>query len=251
MPDRAPRDRGPALLSARLLRKRWLTGPGRTFAVEAADIALHPGSHVALVGPSGSGKSTVLDMLALALAPDEADGFAIGGAEAACDVGRLWRAGDSDGLAALRRDRLGYVLQTGGLLPFLNVRDNIALPLRLAGRGDGDAVAELAERLGIAGRLDLRPAALSVGERQRAAIARALVHAPAIVVADEPTASVDQANAERIFALFAELIDQTGVAAVVATHDRGLAEAFGLTVVEHDLVETGDGALSRFRMDPA
>lgn len=242
----------PTLLGARRLRKAWVTGPGRSFVVEASALALRPGSRVALVGPSGSGKSTVLDMLALALAPDAADLFHVADAEGvSTDVGNLWRDGASDSLAALRRVRMGYVLQTGGLLPFLSVRDNIALPLRLNGREDSGEAEALAERLGLADRLNLKPAALSVGERQRAAIARALVHGPAIVIADEPTASVDQANAERIFGLFAELVTQAGVAAVVATHDRALAEAFQLSALRHDMVPEGDSVLSRFRMEPS
>ncbi|MGF1626005.1 MAG: ABC transporter ATP-binding protein [Alphaproteobacteria bacterium] len=240
------------LLAAHRLRKSWTTGPGRRFVVEAGAIVLRPGAHVALVGPSGSGKSTILDMLALALAPDAADIFLLTRASGdAADVGAMWQRGDSDGLSALRRNRLGYVLQTGGLLPFLSVRDNIALPLRLCGLPDDGAVDALAERLGLADRLGLYPGALSVGERQRAAIARALVHKPALVIADEPTASVDQANAEKIFALFAELIGQSGVAAVVATHDRALAESFGLTMLQHDVVADGEAMLSRFRMEPA
>lgn len=241
----------PNLLAVRRLRKAWATGPGRQFIVEGSAIALEPGDHIALVGPSGSGKSTMLDMLALALAPDAADGFEIAdGSGQATDVGSMWSRDDSDGLAALRRSRVGYVLQTGGLLPFLSVRDNIALPLRLNGLSDEGEINVLAERLGLLDRLSLRPAALSVGERQRAAIARALVHKPALVIADEPTASVDQANAERIFALFAELIAQTGVAAIVATHDRVLADAFGLRTLDHDVIEEGDATLSRFRMGP-
>jgi putative ABC transport system ATP-binding protein len=247
-----PAEAGEAiLLAARRLRKSWTTGPGRRFVVEGGAIVLRRGSHVALVGPSGSGKSTLLDMLALALAPDAADVFYLADGEGrAIDVGGKWQRGDSDGLAALRRERLGYVLQTGGLLPFLSVRENIALPLRLNGRRDDGAVDAIAERLGIADRLGLRPGALSVGERQRAAIARALIHQPALVIADEPTASVDQANAEKIFGLFAELIAQSGVAAVVATHDRALAERFGLTIAQHDVVAEGEATLSRFRMGP-
>lgn len=243
--------REPVLLAAHHLRKGWATGPERQFVVEANAITLAPGSHIALVGPSGSGKSTILDMFALALKPDRAEIFQIAaGAGHMTNVDDLWRGGHSAQLSALRRERLGYVLQTGGLLPFLSVRDNIALPLRLTGHHGYDPVDALAERLGLADRMHLPPAALSVGERQRAAIARALVHRPAIVIADEPTASVDQANAERIFALFAELIDQTGVAAVVATHDRALADAFGLHALHHDLVDEGDTVLSRFRMGP-
>ena len=246
-----PAEAGEVLLAARRLRKAWTTGPGRRFVVEGGAIVLRPGAHLALVGPSGSGKSTLLDMLALALAPDAADVFLFDdGTGESVDVGGLWRRGDSDRLAALRRGRIGYVLQTGGLLPFLSVRENIALPLRLNGFPDDGAVEALAERLGLSDRLGLRPGALSVGERQRAAIARALVHRPALVIADEPTASVDQANAEKIFALFAELIAQAGGAAVIATHDRALAEAFGLAIVQHDVVTEGEETLSRFRMGP-
>jgi putative ABC transport system ATP-binding protein len=121
---------------------------------------------------------------------------------------------------------LGYVLQTGGLLPFLSVHDNIALPCELAGLGDGrDRARRLAEELGIVDQLDKKPAHLSGGQRQRVAIARALVHEPALVLADEPTAAVDVANAAAIARTFGDLTKTRGACVVMATHDENLARS--------------------------
>ncbi len=238
------------IIALRDVAKRWSTPAAPGFVLAVPELEIGAGAHVALVGPSGSGKSTLLDMLALALPPDDCARFEVSPGddkgEAAFDVGGAWRDRRHDDLAGLRRRALGYVLQTGGLLPFLSVRANIALPLSLNGRRDEGEVVALAERLGIAHRLDLKPAALSVGERQRAAIARALVHGPRIIIADEPTAAVDPVNAEAIFTLFAELVADTGVTAIVATHDHKLAEAHGLHVVQHELDRSGGDVFSSF-----
>jgi putative ABC transport system ATP-binding protein len=146
----------------------------------------------------------------------------------------------------LRATHIGYILQTGGLLPFLSVRDNIGLPVRLAGRLADRAVERLAERLGIANHLGAYPDRLSVGERQRVAIARALVHAPALVLADEPTASVDPLTADVIFALFLDLVRNAGTTAVIATHDWARADAAGLRAAGHRMEREGDTIRSFF-----
>lgn len=148
-------------------------------------LALRAGEQVAIVGPSGCGKSTLLDLLALVLAPDQAGRFEFNQQ----DIGGLWRAGQQSVLAALRSQYLGYVLQTGGLLGFLDVRGNIALSRQLLGLKDDGSVARLAEQLEISDQLAKKPSALSVGQRQRVSCARALAHAPQLVLADEPTAS--------------------------------------------------------------
>jgi len=204
-------------------------GADRSFRLEVPALALYPGEAVALVGPSGCGKSTLIDLLALALSPDAADRFLLrpeGGA-AWLDVAAAWRDAQR-GLAEARARTCGYVLQTGGLLPFLDVAGNIALPAQILGRPEPERVETLAERLGIAALLAERPQRLSVGQRQRVAIARALVHRPPLVLADEPTAALDPANAEIVMRLLLELVVQEGATLVLATHDRALAEAFGL-----------------------
>jgi putative ABC transport system ATP-binding protein len=204
-------------------------GRDRSFRLEVPRLSLRPGQALALVGPSGCGKSTLIDLLALALAPDAAERFQLrpGGGERWFDVGAAWRARRSK-LAPVRAETCGYILQTGGLLPFLDVAGNIALPAEIAGRAAREAVQALAERLGIAPLLHEQPQRLSVGQRQRVAIARALAHAPPLVLADEPTAALDPANAETVMRLLLETVAQQGAALVLATHDRALAERFGL-----------------------
>jgi putative ABC transport system ATP-binding protein len=149
------------------------------------------------------------------------------------DVGELWRTHAADTLAELRSRHIGYVLQYGGLLPYLTVRENIELSRRLLGLSTEDRAVDFADKLGIAAQLDKLPDALSVGQRQRAAIARALAHEPKIILADEPTAAVDPAHAERIFALLVELADVLGVTLIAATHAHDLARRAGLTLVAH------------------
>lgn len=229
----------PALLIADAARRRG-QGAAGDFALLIPHFAVDPGEAVAVTGPSGAGKSTLLDLLALALKPDVAKTFSVAGTEAAA----LWQQNATDALARLRAESLGYVLQQGGLLPFLSVRDNISLPQRLAGRRDPRRVIELAERLDIADQLDKKPGALSVGQRQRAAIARALSHRPAIVLADEPTASVHPEMADTILSLLAETARDSGAALVLATHDPARAEAAGFAMQKLATRHEGDLAVS-------
>jgi putative ABC transport system ATP-binding protein len=192
------------------------------FRLTVPSLRVHAGEFVALVGDSGSGKSTLLDMLALVLRPSEAGAFRIRDGARDTDVMALWRAGREGALARIRRERLGYVLQTGGLLPFLSVRGNLELPLRMNGRRDDGAVAVAARRMGIADHLDSRPDRLSGGERQRVAVLRALLHRPALVLADEPTAAVDKSRARAIVADFHAAARALGTAIVMVTHDLDL-----------------------------
>ncbi|MCF5668920.1 ATP-binding cassette domain-containing protein, partial [Pseudomonas marginalis] len=133
-------------------------------------LTLRAGEQLAIVGPSGCGKSTLLDLLALVLAPDQVGQFDFH----QHDIAGLWRGEQQSTLAALRSQHLGYVLQTGGLLGFLDVRDNIALSRQLLGLKDDGSVLRLAEQLEISDQLAKKPAALSVGQRQRVSCARAL-----------------------------------------------------------------------------
>ena len=192
------------------------------FRLTVPSLRVHAGEFVALVGDSGSGKSTLLDMLALVLRPSEAGAFRIREGVEDTDVMALWRAGREGALARIRRERLGYVLQTGGLLPFLSVRGNLELPLRMNGRRDDGDVAAAARRMGIADHLDSRPDRLSGGERQRVAVLRALLHGPALVLADEPTAAVDKSRARAIVADFRAAAQALGTAIVMVTHDLDL-----------------------------
>ena len=204
------------------------------------------GAKIALIGESGSGKSTLLELLAMILMPSSSDGFSFQPlpTEARSDIAELWRTKRIDELSGLRSRHIGYVLQFGGLLPYLSVRDNIELPLQLLGLPLDDVANELAARLGIAQQLDKRPATLSVGQRQRAAIARALAHRPPIVIADEPTAAIDPYHAERIVTLLVELAEGLGVTLIVATHAQDLVKRVGFTMIEHSIQAVNDTAMT-------
>ncbi|MBB3192402.1 ABC transporter ATP-binding protein [Halomonas cerina] len=195
------------------------------FELQVPSLEIHPGEMIAVVGESGCGKSTLLDLLALVLRPTSSQVFRFTEPNTghSVDAAALWAGGHEDALAHLRRAHMGYVLQTGGLLPFLDVRRNIELSARVSGR-EPVAVSELASQLGIDNCLDRMPAALSIGQRQRVAIARAVAHGPALVLADEPTAAVDKARGAQIMERLAMLARQQGTAVVVVTHDRPLVE---------------------------
>ena len=169
-----------------------------------------------LVGPSGAGKTSLLRLLYLAVRPTSGRLAVLGR-----DVGRMRRRD----LPELRR-RIGVVYQDFRLLPHLSAYDNVALPLRIAGRPEGQIRADVQEILawvGLAKKLDSRPPALSGGEQQRVAIARAVVTRPALLLADEPTGNLDDAQAERLVRLFREL-NRLGTTAIVATHNDALVE---------------------------
>jgi len=206
------------------------------FELRVPSLSIGADDRVALVGVSGSGKSTLLDILAVTLSPSSADTFVLAvSEEPEVDLWTAWQDHRLDLLADFRRRHLGYVLQTGGLLPYLSVRANIDLPRRLLGLPDDGTVEMLAEALQIAAQLAKRPMQLSVGERQRVAIARALAHRPRLIVADEPTASVDPIAAVNIQSLLVELAARFGAAVVVATHDWEGLEPFGFRRLRHEL----------------
>lgn len=213
--------------------KRYEAG-GAEFRLEIPQLDIERGAKLAFIGESGSGKSTLLELLAMILRPDESERFTFRprSQDAANDVTAAWQAGDVDLLADLRSRHIGYVLQHGGLLPYLTVRDNINLSRRLLD-GPGDDMSEhWAEKLRIAAQLDKRPAELSIGQRQRVAIARALAHDPTVLIADEPTAAIDPLNAERIVGLMVGLVDELGVTLIVASHAHELMQHAGLRMID-------------------
>jgi putative ABC transport system ATP-binding protein len=179
-------------------------------------LELAPGEWVSLVGPSGCGKTSLLMVLGLLDAPTEGSVLLDGE-----DVAALSPAAR----AAARLARVGFVFQTQNLLDHLTTRDNVALPAwRLGGTRKAAlrAADELLERFGLAARADARAGTLSTGEAQRAALARALVNRPALVLADEPTGSLDSANAAAVLELLGE-VNAAGATLLVATHDAGVA----------------------------
>jgi putative ABC transport system ATP-binding protein len=182
-------------------------------AVDAVSLQVDPGEFVALVGPSGSGKTTMLAMLAALLSPTS--GRILVGGE---DLGSM----SEKGRTRFRHEKIGFTFQANNLVPYLTALENVELMLRLNGRLDKDGkgrARELLARLGLEDRLNYLPGQLSGGQQQRVAIARALVHRPEVVLADEPTASLDTERAFQVVETFSDLIHEQGRAGIMVTHD--------------------------------
>lgn len=185
----------------------------------APDFALAAGEHLLLLGPSGSGKTTLINVIAGLLTPAEGEVTVAGEPMSRSSPARR---------DALRRRTLSVVFQTLRLLPALTVRQNLSLVQRVArGRSDPAAVEELLAQVGLSGRADARPRQLSQGEAQRAAIARALVTRPRLVIADEPTSALDDANAQGVLDLMLATAEATGASLLIATHDRRVQKRVG------------------------
>jgi putative ABC transport system ATP-binding protein len=207
-------------------------GVGFRLVVPRLEIAA--GDKIALVGQSGCGKSTLLDMLAMVLCPSGAETFQfLPNGNPPTDITKIWEHRDLNRLSDLRKRHIGYIMQTGGLLPFLTVRENIGLSRRLLAKPADDTMDVLARELGIGRQLDKLPGFLSAGERQRVAIGRALAHRPSIVIADEPTASLDPITAKNTMTLLMSLVDGFGVTLIVASHDWAQIDALGLRKIPH------------------
>jgi putative ABC transport system ATP-binding protein len=201
-----------------------------SFRLSVPSLQIGLGEKIALIGESGCGKSTLLDILAFLSRPSEASSFRFRpeSADESLDIIEYWKRGKFNRLGELRKRQIGYVLQTGGLLPYLSVRENLTLCRRLLGMGDDSSVDDLAHDLGIQRHLNKLPSQLSTGERQRVAIGRALAHHPSIVIADEPTASLDPLAAENIMALFIELVESMNITVIVASHAWHHGKRLGL-----------------------
>ena len=218
-------------LQAHDLRRVYGSGDSRVEALRGVSLKVAGGEFLAVVGPSGCGKTTLLHLcggMDQATAGTVAvDGVALG------DL-------DDEALTGLRRERVGFVFQFFNLLPTLTLVENIALPLLLAGVPPAEGATrarEGAERVGLGHRLDHFPAQVSGGELQRAAVARAVIHKPALLIADEPTGNLDTESGQRVLEVLRTLHRETGVAVLLATHDALIAGAADRVLRMRDGVE--------------
>lgn len=213
---------------------------GFTLDIPRFDLAL--GDRVAIIGPSGSGKSLFLELLGLIRAPESAQEFQFRKRSGeTLDIARLWARRDPARLIHARCRDIGFLLQTGGLLRSLSILENVLLPAKLAGTPTSYG-AEMIERLGLSGQRRRRPATLSVGQRQRAALARAMSTRPTLLLADEPTAALDSRNADGALQVIVDAVEQQLVgAAVIATHDRERALRLGFREVA--LTSSAEGSI--------
>lgn len=209
---------GAPVLAAQRVYKEYTSGAGPLPVLCGVDLEVAAGETVAIVGRSGAGKSTLLHLLGGLDRPTQG--------EVVLGDCRLSRLSDAE-LSAVRSRRLGFVFQFHHLLLEFTALENVALPLRIQGLGATTAIGRaraILEEIGLGSRLDHRPGALSGGEQQRVAFARALVHEPLVILADEPSGNLDRANSVRLQDLMFTLAREKRIAFVVATHDERLAE---------------------------
>jgi len=191
--------------------------PNEVRVLHDVSVTLDRGEVVALVAPSGAGKSTLLHIAGLLDAPDTGDVLVNGT--------NMTRLGD-DARTAARRGRIGFIYQFHHLLPEFTALENIVLPQLVNGVSAAqarDRASMLLDRVGVAQRADHRPAALSGGEQQRVAFCRALANAPGLLLADEPTGNLDPTTSDQVFGALMDLVRETGLSALIATHNLDLA----------------------------
>jgi putative ABC transport system ATP-binding protein len=206
------------VLEANSVTKTYQVGSNIITAVDDVSVSICPGEFVGLVGPSGSGKTTMLAMLAGLLTPTQGS-IMIGGSELA-QMSEAERT-------RFRREKIGFTFQANNLVPYLTVQENVELMLKLNhqfNKAGKERAQEILERLGLGDRLRSLPSQLSGGQQQRVAIARALVHNPNIVLADEPTASLDTERAFQVVETFAGLIHAQKLAGIMVTHDLRMCQ---------------------------
>ena len=214
------------IVSAVDLRRTFGEGDAAVHALAGVSVDFPAGGYTAVMGPSGSGKSTLMHVLA---GLDRPTGGSV--AVAGTELSTL----DDAALTRLRRDKLGFIFQAFNLVPVLDAQENILLPLTLAGREPDRAWYEqLVETVGLTDRLTHRPSELSGGQQQRVAVARALVHKPAVVFADEPTGNLDSASSAEVLSLLRRAADEYGQTIVMVTHDATAASYADRLVVLAD-----------------
>ncbi|MCW8176513.1 ABC transporter ATP-binding protein [Verminephrobacter aporrectodeae] len=208
----------PVVLRASNLHKLYALGETSVAALRGVDITIEQGDFAALCGPSGSGKSTLLNLLGLLEPPNQGEIWL---------DGKTVDHGATEALDQLRRRRLGFVFQSFNLVPVLSARENVELPLLMTSMSPSERrerAENLLDAVGLADRMGHRPKQLSGGQQQRVAVARALVNAPLLVLADEPTASLDSQTAAQLLDLMQSLNRQLGTAFLFSTHDARVVE---------------------------
>lgn len=214
------------LVSAENVTRTFLLGSTQVEALHSVSMVARSGELVVITGPSGSGKTTLLNLLAGLDMPDSGTIHLDGQ-----DLATLseWN------LAQLRRHKIGFVFQSFGLLPLLSAYENIELPLRIAEwsrRERARRTDEVLELVGLSDRAGHRPYEMSGGEQQRVAVARAMVHRPVVILADEPTGELDSATGAAIFGLLKNITEQENVTVIVASHDVVVANRFSTVTME-------------------
>jgi len=205
-------------LETREVVKKYQVDNNTIYAVDSVSLQVNAGEFVALVGPSGSGKTTMLSILAALLKPSSG--------QILLDGEDLSQIGDKDRVV-MRREKIGFTFQANNLVPYLTAVENVELMLRLNKRLDKAGklrARELLARLGLAERMNNLPGQMSGGQQQRVAIARALIHNPSLVLADEPTASLDTERDYQVLETFAGLIHEQKRAGIMVTHDLRMCE---------------------------
>jgi len=223
------------VIEAHALRRHYTDQP----VLVDVSLSVGEGERVALMGPSGSGKTTLLNCLGGVDRPDSGEIILLG---------RKLNDLSGNDLAHLRRTKIGTIFQFFHLLPTLTVFENIELPLQLTGLSRSERVARitpLLERVGLTARGDAFPDEMSGGEQQRVAVARALAHRPALILADEPTGNLDSVNGAAVLQLLRELTDETRTALLLVTHS---AEAAAIC---HRTIHLRDGRIERIAAQPA
>lgn len=208
----------------------------QNFTVHLPQLHLAQGNILAIKGASGCGKSTLLEMIGLILSPTQLDRFQLKENNNWIDIQALISQQNHTALATLRAEKLGFMLQNGGLLPFLSVAQNIALPLELLAKPlDKQWIDFLCRELNVLHLLDKYPKQLSIGERQRIAFIRSVAHKPLLLLADEPTSALDPHHAEKLFELILKLVSQQNIAVLMVTHDWNLIEKHQLATLNVEL----------------
>jgi len=224
------------IVSTADLRRTYGEGETAVHALAGVTLSFPTAQFTAIMGPSGSGKSTLMHLLAGLDKPS--------GGSVVVDGQELAGMGDK-GLTELRRDRLGFVFQAFNLVPVLTAEENIKLPLTLAGKQvDQEWFDRLVDTIGIRDRLTHRPAELSGGQQQRVAVARALVHRPAVLFADEPTGNLDSHSSEEVLGLLRQAVDEFDQTVIMVTHEAAAASVADRIVILSDgeVVHDGPGA---------